>query len=136
MSTTNYKLMNNVLILLCLAVMTACAQRNEPTTQANVVVINHELDSMQRCVNEFDEVCPLGDTVAETDEGSKALEQWDLLLQKDTIDMVYARGIFSVIAHEMLLTLNARLDYDPDDQSMVEFDNQWRKFLLYWTDQQ
>lgn len=126
--------MKNVLILLCLAVMTACAQRNEPTTQANIVVINHELDSMQMCINAFDEVCPLGDTVAETDEGCKALEQWDALLQKDTINMAYARSIFSVLSHEMLDVINARLDYDPDDQSVIEFNNQWRKFILYWCD--
>lgn len=128
--------MKNLFLFLCLAVMTACAQRNEPTTQANVVVINNELDSMQRCVNAFDEVCPLGDTVAETDEGCKALEQWDALLQKDTINMSYARNIFSVLAHEMLDVVNARIDYDPDDQSIVEFNNQWRDYLLYWTDEQ
>lgn len=126
--------MKNVIILLCLAVMTACAQRTETTTQSDIVVINHELDSMQMCINAFDEVCPLGDTVAETDEGCKALEQWDALLQKDTINMYYARNIFSVLAHEMLLVLDARLDYDPDDQSVVEFNNQWRKFILYSCD--
>lgn len=126
--------MKKILALLCLATMVACAQRNEPTTQANIVVINHEIDSMQMCINAFDEVCPLGDTVAETDEGCKALEQWDALLQKDTINMAYARNIFSVLAHEMLDVINARLDYDPDDQSVIEFNNQWRKFLLYWTD--
>ena len=126
--------MKNVIILLCLAVMTACAQRTEATTQSDIVVINHELDSMQMCINAFDEVCPLGDTVAETDDGCKALEQWDALLQKDTVNMYYARNIFSVLAHEMLLVLDARLDYDPDDQSMVEFNNQWRKFILYSCD--
>ena len=126
--------MKNVIILLCLAVMTACAQRTETTTQSDTVVINHELDSMQMCINAFDEVCPLGDTVAETDDGCKALEQWDALLQKDTINMYYARNIFSVLAHEMLLVLDARLDYDPDDQSVVEFNNQWRKFILYSCD--
>lgn len=126
--------MKNVLILLCLAVMTACAQRTETTTQSDIVVINHEIDSMQMCINAFDEVCPLGDTVAETDEGCKALEQWDLLLQKDTVNMAYARNIFSVLSHEMLDVINARLDYDPDDQSMIEFNNQWGKFLRYWTD--
>lgn len=126
--------MKNVLILLCLAVMTACAQRTETTTQSDIVVINHEIDSMQMCINAFDEVCPLGDTVAETDEGCKALEQWDLLLQKDTVNMAYARNIFSVLSHEMLDVINARLDYDPDDQSVIEFNNQWGKFLRYWTD--
>lgn len=126
--------MKNVLILLCLAVMTACAQRTETTTQSDIVVINHEIDSMQMCINAFDEVCPLGDTVAETDEGCEALEAWDNMLKCDTINMSYARGVFSVLAHEMLLTIDARLDYDPDDQSMIEFNNQWRKFLLYWTD--
>ena len=126
--------MKNVIIRLCLAVMTACAQRTEATTQSDIVVINHELDSMQMCINAFDEVCPLGDTVAETDDGCKALEQWDALLQKDTVNMYYARNIFSVLAHEMLLVLDARLDYDPDDQSMVEFNNQWRKFILYSCD--
>lgn len=126
--------MKKILVLLCLATIVACAQRTETTTQSDIVVINHQLDSMQMCINAFDEVCPLGDTVAETDDGGKALEQWDSLMQKDTIDMFYARNIFGVLAHEILLTLDARLDYDPDDQSMIEFNNQWRKFLLYWTD--
>ena len=126
--------MKNVIILLCLAVMTACAQRTETTTQSDIVVINHELDSMQMCINAFDEVSPLGDTVAETDEGCEALEAWDNMLKCDTINMSYARGVFSVLAHEMLLVLDARLDYDPDDQSMIEFNNQWGKFLRYWTD--
>lgn len=126
--------MKKIFVLLCLATMVACAQRTETTTQSDIVVINHELDSMQMCINAFDEVCPLGDTVAETDEGCKALEQWDILMQKDTINMYYARNIFSVLSHEMLLVLNARLDYDPDDQSVVEFNNQWRKFILYSCD--
>lgn len=126
--------MKKILVLLCLATIVACAQRTETTTQSDIVVINHELDSMQMCINAFDEVCPLGDTVAETDEGCKALEQWDILLQKDTVNMTYARGVFSVLAHEMLLVLDARLDYDPDDQSVVEFNNQWRKFILYSCD--
>lgn len=126
--------MKKILVLLCLAVMTACAQRTETTTQSDIVVINHELDSMQMCINAFDEVCPLGDTVAETDDGCEALEAWDNMLKCDTINMSYARGVFSVLAHEMLLVLDARLDYDPDDQSMVEFNNQWRKFILYSCD--
>ena len=126
--------MKKILVLLCLATIVACAQRTETTTQSDIVVINHELDSMQMCINAFDEVCPLGDTVAETDDGCKALEQWELLLQKDTVNMPYARGVFSVLAHEMLLVLDARLDYDPDDQSVVEFNNQWRKFILYSCD--
>lgn len=125
--------MKNVLILLCLAVMTACAQRTEPTTQAQVAV--NELDSMQLCLKEFDSVFSLDDTVAETDEGSDALNAWDAMLECDTIHISYSRGVFSVLAHEMLFVVNARLDYDPDDQTVVEFDNRWRKFLLYWTDQ-
>lgn len=126
--------MKKILVLLCLATMVACAQRTETTTQSDIVVINHEIDSMQMCVNEFDKVSPLGDTVAETDDGCEALNQWDALMQKDTIDMRYARNIFSVLAHEMLLVLDARLDYDPDDKSMVEFNNQWGKFLRYSCD--
>lgn len=126
--------MKNVIILLCLAVMTACAQRTETTTQSNIVVINHEIDSMQMCINAFDEVSPLGDTVAETDEGCEALGAWDNMLKCDTINMSYARGVFSVLAHEMLLVLDARLDYDPDDHSVVEFNNQWGKFLRYSCD--
>ena len=126
--------MKKILALLCLATMVACAQRTETTTQSNIVVINHELDSMQMCINAFDEVSPLGDTVAETDDGCEALEAWDNMLKCDTINMSYARGVFSVLAHEMLLTIDARLDYDPDDQSMIEFNNQWGKFLRYWTD--
>lgn len=126
--------MKNVIILLCLAVMTACAQRTETTTQSDIVVINHEIDSMQMCINAFDEVSPLGDTVAETDDGCEALEAWDNMLKCDTINMSYARGVFSVLAHEMLLVLDARLDYDHDDQSMVEFNNQWGKFLRYSCD--
>lgn len=124
--------MKNVLILLCLAVMTACAQRTEPTTQA---VAANELDSMIVCINEFDATFSLDDTVAETDEGMDALNAWDSMMQQDTIDVAYARGLFSTIAHEMLFVLDAQLDCDPDDQTTVEFDNQWRKFLLYWTDQ-
>ena len=126
--------MKKILVLLCLATMVACAQRTETTTQSDIVVINHQLDSMQMCINAFDEVCPLGDTVAETDEGCEALEAWDNMLKCDTINMSYARGVFSVLAHEMLLVLDARLDYDPDDKSMIEFNNQWGKFLRYWTD--
>ena len=126
--------MKKILALLCLATMVACAQRTETTTQSNIVVINHELDSMQMCINAFDEVSPLGDTVAETDDGCEALEAWANMLKCDTINMSYARGVFSVLAHEMLLTIDARLDYDPDDQSMIEFNNQWGKFLRYWTD--
>ena len=126
--------MKNVIILLCLAVMTACAQRTETTTQSDIVVINHELDSMQMCINAFDEISPLGDTVAETDDGCEALKAWDNMLKCDTINMSYARGVFSVLAYEMLDVVNVRIDYDPDDRSMVEFNNQWRDFLLYWTD--
>lgn len=125
--------MKNVLILLCLVVMTACAQRNEPTTQVRTVVTN-ELDSMNMCITSFDAVFSLDDTVAETDEGMDALNAWDSMMQQDTIDVAYARGLFSTIAHEMLFVLDAQLDCDPDDQTTVEFDNQWRRFLLYSCD--
>lgn len=125
--------MRNLFILLCLAVMTACAQRNEPTTQAQTVVVN-ELDSMNMCITSFDATFSLDDTVAETDEGMDALNAWDSMMQQDTIDVAYARGLFSTIAHEMLFVLDAQLDCDPDDQTTVEFNDQWGKFLRYWTD--
>lgn len=134
MSTTICKIMKNALLLLCLAVMTACAQRNEPTTQAQAIAA-HELDSMQMCLKEFDIAFSLDDNVAESDEGLDALNAWSDMLTRDTIDVTYARSVFSVLAHEMLFVLDAQLDCDPDDQTTVEFDNQWRKFLLYWTDQ-
>ena len=124
--------MKQFLLLLCLAVMTACAQRTEPTTQAHVVA--NELDSMCYCLNAFDDAFGLGDTVAETDEGSDALGAWDAMLERDTIDVAYARGVFSILAHEMVLVLDAQLEYDPDNQTVVEFDNRWRKFLLFWCD--
>lgn len=123
--------MRNLFILLCLAVMTACAQRNEPTTQA---IAANELDSMQTCLKEFDIAFSLDDNVAETDEGLDALNAWSDMLTRDTIDVSYARGVFSVLANEMLFVLDAQLKCDPDDQTTVEFDNQWRNFLLYWTD--
>ncbi len=126
--------MKNVLILLCLAVMTACAQRQYNET-AQTLVVNHELDSMCMCLEEFNAIIPLGDTVAETDDGGDALAAWDNMLKHDTISVSYARGVFSLLAHEMLLVIDAQLECDPDDQSVVEFDNQWRKFLLYCTDQ-
>lgn len=128
--------MKQFLLLLCLATMVACAQRNEPTTQAQTVVVNHELDSMQMCINEFDAVFGLDDTVAETDEGMDALNAWDNMLKRDTIEVSYARGVFSVLAHEMLFVLDAQLDCDPDDQTTIAFDNQWRKFLLFHSDEE
>lgn len=124
--------MRNLFILLCLAVMTACAQRNEPTTQAQTVVVN-ELDSMNMCLAKFDATFSLDDTVAETDEGFEALVAWDNMLKWDTIDVAYARDTFSILAHEMLFVLNAQLDCDPDNRTTIEFNEQWGKFLRYWT---
>ena len=120
--------MKNIIILLCFVAMAACAERRETTTQSRV--INNELDSMCYCLDAFDDTFGLGDTVAETDDGSDALDAWDAMLKCDTIHISYSRGVFSVLAHEMLLVINAQLACDPNDQTVVEFNNRWRSFLL------
>lgn len=125
--------MRNLFILLCLAVMTACAQRTA-TTQPEVVVVNHTLDSMIVCMTEAEDVLDLGDTVAETDDGCEALEAWDNMLKCDIIHMSYARGVFSVLAHEMILVINSKLDYDPEDYRIKAFNDRWGAFLRYSCD--
>lgn len=125
--------MRNLFILLCLVAMAACAQR-KATTQPDVVIVNHTLDSMIVCMTEAEDVLDLGDTVAETDDGMEALEAWDNMLECDTIHMSYARGVFSVLAHEMLLVIDAQLDCDPDDPHINAFNARWGAFLRYSCD--
>lgn len=130
MSTTICKIMKNVLILLCLAVMTACAQRNEPTTQANRIPVD-ELDSMITCVEEFDFYFSLDDTVLEDEDGEFAYFAWDGYLHNtDTLDVEVLRELYRPLAAQLMFVLNCQLEYDPDNYPAVQFNRKWRSFLL------
>lgn len=102
--------------------LTQCKAESRHTT-----VCMNERDSMIMCVDEFDKVFSLDDTILEEPEGEESFNAWESYIQQDTIDIETARELFIPMAANMLFVLKCQEDYYCRDAEI--FSGRWTAFL-------
>lgn len=102
--------------------LTQCKAEPRRTT-----VCMNERDSMIACVDEFDKVFSIDDTILEEPEGEESFNAWESYINQDTIDIETAQELFLPVAANMLFVLKCQEDYYCRDAEL--FSGRWTPFL-------
>lgn len=85
-----------------------------------------ERDSMLLCIEQFDHVFSLDDTILEGDTGDEAYWAFYTYVHKDTVNIDVARELFGELAKELEFVVHLQTDYNHDAQL---YDGYWHEFL-------
>lgn len=116
-----------IMWVLTLTLTALCLTQCKAESKCHPEVCMNERDSMIACVDEFDKVFSIDDTILEEPEGEEALDAWESYIQQDTINVETARELFLPVAANILFVLKCQEDYYCRDAEL--FSGRWTQFL-------